>query len=104
MYLQDTEGLTADQVNAADQERTKRLFVGFLSSALGVDQTFATDDLNPTNAPGQYIVANPDGTYSTVGKSQSNLNSTQTPVSASLAITPGLILLAAAAAFFLLKK
>lgn len=103
MYLNDTQGLTADQVNQADTERTKRLFVGFLSSALGVDQTFANDDMNPTNAPGQYIVANPDGTYSTIGRSQSNLNSAQSPINSGLVITPGLILLAVAA-FFLLKK
>jgi t-SNARE complex subunit (syntaxin) len=92
--------LTADQVNQADTERTKRAFVGFLSSALGVDQTYAYEDSNVGNLPGQYIIANPDGTYSQVGRAVSS----QQASIAGITVTPALLILGAIAAFFLLKK
>jgi t-SNARE complex subunit (syntaxin) len=70
-----SNSLTTDQVNQASEERTKRLFVGFLSSALGVDQTYATDDAYIQQGTNQFIIANPDGTYSQVGRSVSNVQS-----------------------------
>lgn len=94
--------LTAAQVNQADTERTKRAFVGFLSSALGVDQTYAYEDAQVGNAPGQYLIANPDGTYSQLGRSYSSQNQSAVPA-AGLVLTPGLLLLGLAA-YFLLKK
>lgn len=98
---QTVSSLTADQVNQADTERTKRAFVGFLSSALGVDQTYAYEDTNVGNLPGQYIIANPDGTYSQLGRSNS---SQQSAMPGGFVLTPGLLILGAVAAFFLLKK
>lgn len=92
-------GLDTPQVAQADEFRTKRLFVGLLSSALGVDQTYANEDYNASNAPDSYIIANPDGTFSVQGRARSNLNSRQ--VAAGLVIPPGLLLLGG---LFLLVK
>lgn len=97
---QSVSSLTAAQVNQADTERTKRAFVGFLSSALGVDQTYAYEDTNVGNLPGQYIIANPDGTYSQLGRASSS----QQAMAGGFVLTPGLLILGALAAFFLLKK
>ena len=62
------------QANQADEDRTKRAFVGFLTAALGVDQTYTNQDAVIASPPGTYIVAAPDGTYSILGQSSSNLN------------------------------
>ncbi len=92
--------LIADQTAQADEDRTKRLFVGFLSSVLGVDQTMNGVDAVPTagNSPGQYVIANPDGTFSVQGQSVSNLN-----IPATVAGVPVGLLLMAALAFVLLR-
>jgi t-SNARE complex subunit (syntaxin) len=95
-----SNSLNADQVNQADQERTKRLFVGFLSSALGVDQNYTSEDAYISNAPGQFVIANPDGTVSQVGRSVSNV---QGLGAAGLTLSPMLLLLLAAG-FLLLRK
>ena len=92
-------GIVSAQTQQADIERTKRAFVGFLGSVLGVDQTYANEDQYVGNAPGQYVIANPDGTYSAMGRSSSNLQS----VAPGFAITPALILIGLVA-FFALKK
>lgn len=92
--------LIADQTAQADEDRTKRLFIGFLSSVLGVDQTLNTADASPTMgaAPGQYVIANPDGTYSVQGQSVSNLN-----IPATVAGVPVGLLLLAGLAYVLLR-
>jgi hypothetical protein len=72
-----SNSLTTDQVNAASEERTKRLFVGFLSSALGVDQTYTNQDNYVGNSADQFYIANPDGSYSVQGRARSNLQGTQ---------------------------
>ena len=84
-------GQDTAQVQQADEFRTKRLFVGLLSSALGIDQTYNNDDYYASNAPDQYVIANPDGTFSVQGRARSNLNSAST--AAGLVIPPGLLLL-----------
>lgn len=94
---QTVQGLSAAQ---ADEDRTKRAFVGFLSSALGLDQNYTSDDASPIGADRGYVIANPDGSYSAVGQSRSNLQGVSV---AGLTITPGLLILAAVA-FFILKK
>lgn len=91
MTVYNVNGLDSAQVAQADEDRTKRLFVGFLSSALGVDQTYAADDNFVGNPSDQYYIANPDGTYSVQGRARSNLNSATT--AAGLVIPPGLLLL-----------
>ena len=57
-----------DPTYQADDERTRRLFVGFLSSVLGVDQTVNGVDYGAGNRADQYIISNPDGTYSQLGQ------------------------------------
>lgn len=91
--------LTADQEQAADEDRTKRLFIGFLTSALGVDQTYIGADGQPASQTGQYTILNPDGSYSVQGQSVSNQNT----VAGALGLSPGLLLLIGLA-FFLLKR
>lgn len=66
--------LIADQTEQADEDRTKRAFIGFLSSVLGVDQTMTAADAVPARGTGQFILANSDGTYSVQGQPISNLN------------------------------
>jgi hypothetical protein len=83
-------GLTAEQVQQADEERTKRAFIGFLSSAVGLDQTYANDDPYIGQAPGMYVIANPDGSYSQQGRSVSNQQSI-TSAAPGVVITPGLL-------------
>lgn len=95
-----SNSLTIDQVNAASEERTKRLFVGFLSSALGVDQTYTNTDGYVANAPNQFVIANPDGSYSTVGRSQSNLQGVNSP---GMQLSPLMLLLGGFLLFKLLK-
>ena len=56
----------------ADDERSKRMFVGFLSSILGVDQTMNGVDYYAANRADQYIIGNPDGSYSVLGQPVSN--------------------------------
>lgn len=100
--LQTASGQIQAATYDADTERTKRAFVGFLSSALGVDQTYANEDQYVSNAPGQYIIANPDGTYSQVGRSTSSQN--QGSALGGLVLTPTLLILVAVAAYVILKK
>ena len=98
--METQAALTADQAQLEDEQRTKRLFVGFLSSVLGVDQLRTTDDNNANGSTGQFMIANPDGTYSALGRSVSNQQST---VASSLGVSPGLLLLAGLA-WFLLRR
>lgn len=86
--------------NEAHEQRTKLLFLGFLSSVLGVDQTYSGDDGTPASQPGQYTIANPDGTYSVQGQAVSNLNQ---PLAAA-GVSPGMLMLFAAGLVFLLAK
>ena len=95
-----SSSLIASQVQQADEDRTKRAFIGFLGSYLGIDQTYTNADGSVNNAAGQFMIANPDGSYSQVGQSRSNLNSVAVN---GFQITPQLILLGLAA-FFVFKK
>jgi t-SNARE complex subunit (syntaxin) len=97
-----SQGQASAEVMTADEQRTKRMFVGFLSSALGIDQTYANEDGYVGNASGQYIIANPDGTYSKVGQSVSNQNNGS--AAAGLVLTPGLLMVGALIAFLMFKK
>lgn len=94
----DYANLVADQTTRADEDRTKRAFIGFLSSVLGVDQTMTSADGQVGSPTGQYVIANPTGTYSVQGQPVSNLNT------ATIAGVPVGFILLAALAFALLNK
>lgn len=95
--MNSAAALTANQAANSDEERTKRLFVGFLSSALGVDQTYAGEDGYAASSTGTYTIANPDGTYSVLGQPVSNQN---TPAVVA-GIPPGFLLLVGLVLFLL---
>lgn len=85
----------------ADEERTKRLFVGFLSSALGVDQTYIGEDAMPGGRPGQYLSVNPvSGNYSVMGQSVSSQNGLRAGASG---LSVGTLLLLAAVVYLVVK-
>lgn len=101
MTVYTVNGMTQAQTAQADEERTKRAFVGFLSSALGIDQNYAGEDSYIGSAPDQYVIANPDGSFSVQGRARSSL---QSPAAAAgLVIPPGLLLLGGLL-FFLARK
>jgi hypothetical protein len=91
----DDATLTQD----ADLERTKRAFVGFLSSVLGVDQSYSRQDAYIGNRADQFTIADPQGNFSQVGQPVSNLNQ---PLAAA-GVTPGMLLLVAGLVFLLAK-
>lgn len=83
-------------VAAADQARTERQFIGFLSSAFGLnDQTTANQDANANNVPGQYQTVTPYG-VAVEGRPQSSNQ-------AGGALSLPLLLLLAAGAYLILK-
>lgn len=92
--------LVADQTDQQDQARVSRAFVGFLSSVLGVDQPLTSDDAYAAQRTGQYVIANPDGSYSIQGQAVSNR---QAGAAAGLVLSPTLLLLAGLA-FLLLRR
>lgn len=60
---------------AYERERTKRMFIATLGSALGVEQSFAETDAVPINRPGQYSVYGGTYGYATEGQAQSQAQS-----------------------------
>lgn len=70
----NTAGAEAVAARQADEDRVARAFVGFMSAALGVDQTYQGQDALIASPPGTFIVAAPDGSYSVLGQPVSNLN------------------------------
>lgn len=90
------------QADERDEERTKRQFVGLVASALGVDQSYLSDDARASSMlPDRYIIANPDGTFSTLGQPASNVQRATEPAAAGITITPGLLLIIGAALLLL---
>lgn len=51
----------ADLIAQQDQQRTGRMFVSFLASAMGVDQAMPGTDGQAYNTPSQYQVVTPYG-------------------------------------------
>jgi hypothetical protein len=95
MYVYD-----ADQIREADEQRTKRMFVGLMASLLGVqDQTYTTDDNQARGQVGQFTIANPDGGVSVQGQPVSNMNTVT-----AVAGIPVPWLMLGALAFFLLRR
>lgn len=92
----DANTLTADQ---AHEQRSKVLFLGFLSSVLGVDQNMVADDGLPMNTADRYQIANGMGGVSVAGQPISNQ---QTPLAAA-GVSPGMLLLFAGLVFLLAR-
>lgn len=91
--MQNYERAAQLAADKADEERTKREFIGFLSSVLGVDQSYTTDDGRVMSwQPGQYVIANPDGTASQLGQPVSNVQRAAAPAASGVTISPGLLL------------
>ena len=69
----DTSDRNAAAVQTVDQDslRALQLFQAF--RGLAGDQTLVTTDSVPSGPNGAYIIANPDGTASVVGRSTSNV-------------------------------
>lgn len=92
---------TAIAAEEADEERTKRQFVGLIASALGVDQNYVGEDGRAVSPTGRFIIANPDGTWSELGQPVSSSQGIAQPAAAGLVITPGMLLIVAAALLLL---
>lgn len=75
MSVYDTRDRQAVGVQTVDQDslRALQLFQAFRS--LTGDQTYSNTDATPSGPNGAYIIANPDGTASIVGRSTSNVQS-----------------------------
>lgn len=61
-----------DAVQVNDENRTARLFVGFLANAFGSDQSLANADYSAINQPRQYQALGPGGLVGVEGTSRSN--------------------------------
>jgi hypothetical protein len=72
-----------------DSLRTQRAFVSFLSSAFGLDQTYAGQDGYATNYPRGYQVLGPNGA---VGVEGAPISNTQTRA---IVLSPGMLILGA---------
>lgn len=86
-------------VQAQDEQRTARSFISFLSTAMGVDQTYASQDGYAVNMPRQYQSIGPNGLVGVEGTSRSS-GQMQSLISSPVV----LLALAAAVAFLVLKK
>lgn len=58
-----------------DLTRALRLFTGMSNTIVGSDQNLNGEDPYVSNRTGQYVIANPDGTYSQMGMPRSNMQS-----------------------------
>lgn len=61
-----------DLIQQQDAQRTGRAFISFLSSAMGVEQTYADQDGNAVNYPRQYQSIGPGGLVGVEGTARSN--------------------------------
>jgi len=84
-------------MSAADDERTKRMFVSALSSAMGLEQSYASQDGNAVNTTSQYQVIGPSG----VGIEGKPISTAQPTV---LGFPVGMLVIGALIVFFALKK
>lgn len=81
-----------------DYNRTARMFLATLQSALGNDQTYAGQDGNAVNYPRQYQTIGTNGAVGVEGAPISNAQSK------AVALSPGMMILGALALYFVLKK
>lgn len=86
-------------ISQQDELRTKRAFVSFLSSAFGLDQTYAGQDGYATNYPRQYQSIGLNGA---VGVEGAPISNSQTRA---IVFSPGVLILAAlAVGVFVLRR
>jgi len=57
----------------SDLTRALRMFTGMANSIVGNDQNLNGEDPYASNQTGQFTIANPDGTYATMGLARSNM-------------------------------
>ena len=89
--------MTQDElISVQDEQRTKRAFISFLSTALGNDQTLTSQDAYAVNYPRQYQTIGPNGTDGVEGQPRSNVQRAAT-------VTPGVLLLGLVVLFQLLR-
>jgi len=100
----DDAATNAQLVDQADQQRVQRAFIGLFASLLGSDQTNLNDDAYAANRTGQYIIANPNGTYSQQGQPVSNQQTLLGTTPGGLVVSLPLLLIGAALAYFALKS
>ena len=82
-----------------DAQRTPRLFLAAISSAMGIDdQTYVGQDGSVVNYPRQYQTIGMNGAVGVEGASISNTQSK------AIALSPGMLLLGAAVLYLILKK
>lgn len=84
----------------SDLTRALRMFTGMANTIVGSDQNLNGEDPYASSQTGQYTIANPDGTYATMGLARSSM---QTPLQANAGggLLPLLALIGAA--FYFLK-
>lgn len=88
-----------DPILEADQQRTGRAFISFLSTAMGVDQSYAGQDGYAVNYPRQYQTIGPNGLVGVEGTARSNGQ-----VSALMASPLVLLAVGGLVAYLVLKK
>ncbi|WP_310611648.1 hypothetical protein [Limnohabitans sp.] len=86
----------------SDWTRALRMFTGMANSIVGSDQNLNGEDPYASSQAGQYVVANPDGSYATMGVARSNLQTPLQPTAAGFSIMP--LLLIGGAIYFLVAK
>lgn len=85
-------------IAAQDGQRTKRLFLSFVSDLVGGDQSLAGADGQAVNPPRQYQSVGPDGAIGIEGTSVSNRQGGGVTLSA------GMLLLIGVGLYFYLQK
>jgi hypothetical protein len=87
----------------SDWTRAYRMFTGMANTIVGSDQNLNGEDPYASSQAGQYTVANPDGTYASMGLARSSV---QSPLQNAAAGGSPLILIAliGGALYFLMGK
>lgn len=86
----------------SDLTRALRMFTGMANTIVGSDQNLNGEDPYASSQAGQYTVANPDGTYATMGLARSSM---QTPFQSAPSSSPLLLLtFIGGALYFLMGK
>ena len=86
----------------SDLTRTLRMFTGMANSIVGSDQNLNGEDPYASNQTGQYTIANPDGTYATMGLARSSMQAPLQSVSSGSPLF--LFALIGGALYFLIGK
>ncbi len=85
-----------DLISAQDEQRTKRAFISFLTTALGSDQTLASQDAYAVNLPRQYQTIGLNGADGVEGAPRSSIQQ-------AASVTPVMLILGLVALFLVLR-